>query len=296
MLNLFSSHQTVEIPAGHTEIVVSEAAPGPADQDKVWLKIDGTGDPVNFYWFNGGSWKEVNPPNVFWGIASNVLNAYSLAVAKPPPALVTGQLYLFKVPTANTGAATLQVNAFGAFAFNAAGLPLVAGQLVVNAYIGAIWTGTTFELMGAQSSQIAVSQLIPGTEGQRVTTTSAVAVWQGGFYRFALIAVPTVSGVTDLGLHGLGVQPDLVYFYLECTVANNGFTVGERIDVQAAYTTVSSNDKKVLQGSADATNARIARYVPGGGFFVLSNSTGIEVDISGVLAADWKLGCNLWVF
>jgi hypothetical protein len=51
-----------------------------------------------------------------------------------------------------------------------------------------------------------------------------------------------------------------------------------------------------LQGSADATNARIARYVPGGGFFVLSNSTGIEVDISGVLAADWKLGCNLWVF
>ena len=295
LLDTFSSHQSVELPIGFAQLVVSASTPAPVDQDKVWLKLDGLGNPVNFYWFNAGSWKEVNPPNVFWGIASNVGNAYTIAVAKPPAALVTGQLFLFKVPLANTGAATLQVNALGVFPFNASGVALPSGTLVANAYVGAVWTGTTFELFGGGTPSVNVSQIVAGTNGQRITTTGGVSVWQGGYFQYPLIAVPTVDGVTNLGAHGLGVKPDLQFFYLECVVANNGFTVGERIDVQAAYTTVSSNDKRLLQGSADNASARIARYVPGGGFFVLSNSTGIEVDISGVLA-DWKLGASLWVF
>jgi hypothetical protein len=295
LLDTFSSHQTVLLPAGSTQIIVSDSTPGPADQDKVWLKVDGVGNPVNFYWFNGGSWKEVNPPLVFWGIGSNVGNAYTVSVANPPPALVTGQMYMFKVPTSNTGAATLQVNAFGSFSFNAAGVALTAGQLVVNSYIGAIWTGTTFELFGAQSSSIAVSQLIPGTNTQRVTTTGGIAVWQGGYQRLTPVAVPTVTGITTM-THTLGVKPDLYNVYLICTGNNNGWVVDDMIDISQIFQSNAGTDYyQILVATVGISSVVVRHSNLNTGLFTYKNSDGTLVDLFPNIA-NWKLGASLWVF
>ena len=37
-------------------VIISETTPDPADQDKLWVKIDGGGFPVGTFIFNGGEW------------------------------------------------------------------------------------------------------------------------------------------------------------------------------------------------------------------------------------------------
>jgi hypothetical protein len=258
LLDTFSSHQTVLLPAGSTQIIVSDSTPGPADQDKVWLKVDGVGNPVNFYWFNGGSWQEVNPPLVFWGIGSNVGNAYTVSVANPPPALVTGQLYLFKVPAANTGASTLQINAFGAFAFNAAGVALTSGQLVVNSYIGAVWTGTTFELFGAGSPTIDVTRITPGSNKQRIETTAGVPGWRGGWTSVTQSTIPTtIAGASNIGNHLLGAVPNLMTAWLQVKTGqtDQGYSALDRVELCKALTVDGgSNDKQAYSIVVDLTS------------------------------------------
>lgn len=299
LLDTFSSHQSVTFPAGATEIIVSASQPMPADQDKVWLKVDGVGNPVNFYWFNGGSWKEVNPPNVFWGIASNVGNAYTVSVSKPPTALVTGQLFLFKVPLANTGAATLQVNAFGAFAFNGSGVALPSGTLVANAYIGAVWTGTTFELFGGGNPSINISQLVPGANRQRIETDTGVPTWRGGWNTIEQATIPTVTaGASNIGNHLLGAVPSLVSAYLEVKAGqtDQGYAAGDRIDLGKALTVNTSNDKQAYAIVVDLTSVYLIPSIYSG--IVIPNKTTGDYTAGDITAtiAKWKIVVNVFLF
>jgi len=300
LLDTFSSHQSVELPIGFAQLVVSASTPAPADQDKVWLKLDGLGNPVNFYWFNLGSWVEVNPPNVFWGIASNVGNAYTIAVAKPPAALVTGQLFLFKVPLANTGAATLQVNAFGVFAFNASGVALPSGTLVANAYVGAVWTGTTFELFGGGTPSVNITQLNPGSNRQRIETDTGVPTWRGGWNTITLGTIPTViGGASNIGNHLLGATPDLVTAYLRVKTGqtDQGYAALDCIDLAKALTIDGgSNDKQAYAIVVDLTSVYLIPSIYTG-IVVPNKTTGnyTSGDITATIAK-WEIVVNMFVF
>lgn len=91
---------------------------------------------------------------------------------------------------------------------------------------------------------------------------NAEAIWEQGTRAFSRnsatilnATLATVSSVTTVA-HGLGARPTMVILKLECTSADNGFSVGDEIEYQNSdspgnYATYVTND---------ATNIKILQY------------------------------------
>lgn len=84
-------------------------------------------------------------------VSAGTLNAYTLTLNQSIPALTAGMSFTFRADRDNTGAATLNVNALGAFALNQiGGDALIAGQIVSGGSYTATYTGTEFRLRGSE--------------------------------------------------------------------------------------------------------------------------------------------------
>jgi hypothetical protein len=122
-----------------------------------------------------------------YAAATNSGNAYSVTLAPAPTGLVAGMRVKFKVAAANTGAATLNVNALGAIAIKKSGATtLGSGDMATGQIIEVCFDGTNFQLMSG--SPATVSTL------NRVTIT-ATGAWSW---------TPTFTGFADFTLQGAG--------------------------------------------------------------------------------------------
>ena len=78
LVNVLAECLQVPLPDGYTQIVVSSNTPAPADQGKIWLKLDGAGNPIAFYKYAGGAWVPVAPQSMFWAADGGTVNALSI--------------------------------------------------------------------------------------------------------------------------------------------------------------------------------------------------------------------------
>lgn len=83
ILNKSAKYLTVEAPLGTTVVIVSESQPVADDQDKVWIRLESSGDPNGEYVFTNGDWKrvpalEVNSIIFFSGLCSAVPDGWHL--------------------------------------------------------------------------------------------------------------------------------------------------------------------------------------------------------------------------
>lgn len=79
-----------------------------------------------------------------FGVSSSGNDTYAITLAPVPAAYVTGQRFYFKPDTANTAAATLNVNGLGAKAVvRPDGSALVTGDILANQIIGVEYDGTS---------------------------------------------------------------------------------------------------------------------------------------------------------
>lgn len=145
LINLAAQYLGVQFPTNYTQIVISDTTPAPADNGKIWLKVDGSGNPIGFFKYAGGVWTAITPQNVFFGIDTGAANAISVNISNYPYATQQNGLFIVKVKAANTGATTLAINAFGAVAVKIGGADPYANAFLADRWYAFTYTGTTFE-------------------------------------------------------------------------------------------------------------------------------------------------------
>ena len=144
------------------------------------------------------------------------------------------------------------------------GVTLV-GNMVVND------GSATFRVRRLTSSTVSVTRLETGS-GSPIFTKS---------YESSALAV-TAAGLFTLA-HSLGEEPKIVYFFLECTVANLGYSIGDRV----AFSLYSNTSTiRTTNYTIDATNIRW-KFTNDTGTILLGNkSTGAG---TAILKTSWRL-------
>lgn len=165
------------------------------------------------------------------GTAGGTANALTLTLAPAPTAYATFQRFIFKASSANTGAATLNVNSLGAKALkrlvDGTLRALIAGDIASGRIYEAIYDGTQFVVLGVAkpftSAAITASTLAAGDK----TYTAA---------------------------HGLPQRPFRAWAELVCTTADLNYSVGEVVIPMGLFKISSGSTWSGIEISFDATN------------------------------------------
>lgn len=196
IINLVSQYVVGQFPVGFTQIVKSETTPIPADQDKIWLKVDGAGLPIGFFLFVGGNWEPIAPAELYFAPDTGSANSVAITVPNYPHTALDNGLFVVKMNAANTGgAATLTVNAFSAVPIKIGGVDPYANALLEDHYYAFVYTGTTFEPLNptppVQSPTVAAQYVYTEPSG-----TAPVAIPSGN------TTVPLNSTLPNSGTFG----------------------------------------------------------------------------------------------
>jgi len=188
--------------------------------------------------------------------------AYAITLSPAPTSYVTGMVVRFRVNTANTGGATLNVNGLGAQTIYSAGsyTTLAAGQLQPNCQYTAVYvSGGGFCLIGVRPFFITGENALSGSNGVIINTP-----------------------------HGLGGVPTLVRGILRCKTGENGYSAGDEIDCGTMWT---SQPLPAFYITATATNLILVQtgavsFMPrGAGSGASAGTTGG----TSITTANWKL-------
>lgn len=179
-------------------------------------------------------------------------DTYVITLSPAPAAYVTGMTIRFKANTANTGAATLNVNSLGAKTIKKSyNSDLTTGDIVASQVVEVIYDGTNFQIQSVLSGSISVVN-----SGQTTKDLSTVG--------------------TQTIAHGLGITPKIVRFSMQygdgasgasvtifsiCqAVYSNGSTVG-------TYLTVRTGDGATTSFNLQGGSTRIYTRNDGGGSY-----------------------------
>lgn len=282
-LNAFAAALRIPFPSGYTQIVVSASTPDPSDQGKIWLKVDGGGAPVGFFYYSGGAWVPINPPNVYFGTDSGAANAYVVGAVSPtyPLAALSQGVFFINITTQNTGASTLQINAFAAKGIKVGGADLWSGALKAGRWYAMVYDGTNFEVVGI--SQLTTSDITPGTDAQFLRTRNVggtlTTIWETSIFESTATAFP--GATTPLSWnHGFSVVPKFFRVVAVCTATEAGYAVGDEVPVEALYASGGSQSCTTWASSvAVGFNSTVAVQIT-------NKTTGASV---GLTTAKWNL-------
>lgn len=103
---------------------------------------------------------------VGYAISAGSANAYTVDVgSSAPSAYATGQIVGFQASFANTGNATINISGLGAKNLFLGSTGLLSGAIATNAYVGAVYDGTRFEI--TQTSDLISAAASANTVGLR---------------------------------------------------------------------------------------------------------------------------------
>lgn len=159
-----------------------------------------------------------------YAASSSGNDTYAVTLAPVPAAYVNGLVVNFKPDTANTGAATLNVNGLGAIAITKNNdVALATGDIEANQIVTVVYnsTGPTFNMQ----SQVAAASASGGMTLISTQTASASATldWTGlsaGYKLYQMIItnlIPNGAATTFRLLLGTGAGPTFGYQHRFCT-------------------------------------------------------------------------------
>lgn len=124
-----------------------------------------------------------------YGADGGGTDAYAISLDSPPSAYVTGMFILFRANTANTGAASLNVNALGAKAIKKNGnADLNDNDITAGQVVGVVYDGTNFQMVGGNTAKASSAEINTGTEPNKFITPEQLAG--------SNLPVPTAAGDT----------------------------------------------------------------------------------------------------
>ena len=195
---------------------------------------------------------------------TGAVDAYVLAAQsgqQAPASLFDGQLFFFKAGNSNTGASTVSLFGLGVKSItDVAGAPLTSSVIVAGRYVT-----LRYNLVSDRC------EIIRGSNG--VLTSEYISSAQ------------TIVTAGQLILaHGLGVEPKLLRYILECQTAELGYSIGDRVAVDMNSSIASQS--RFSSAKIDATNITI-RYSDLVNVFTLGNATSGAVGAP--TNANWRL-------
>lgn len=100
----------------------------------------------------------VSQIGLFYAADSVGTDAYAITLSPAPAAYVAGMTINFKAGTANTGAATLKINALAAITIKKnVSADLATGDILVNQIVTVVYDGTNFQLISNSSQNLQVT-------------------------------------------------------------------------------------------------------------------------------------------
>jgi hypothetical protein len=146
-------------------------------------------------------------------------DTYAITLDRAPTAYAEGHLFHFKANTANTGAATLNVNALGALAIlKNDDEVLTDGDIQAGQIVSVVHDGTQFQMVSPTAAQMSVANKDTLTDGSDASLLHihTVACGEDSF-------TPTAVENTKVIAHGLGRVPNFVKVTWGVTTAVNAF-------------------------------------------------------------------------
>ncbi|ACT50860.1 hypothetical protein [Methylovorus glucosotrophus] len=147
----------------------------------------------------------------------------------------------------------------------------------------------------ATASQKGVVELATATEIKSLDSTRAIAADQMqaavGFAAMYESPQQTITSGGSLTIaHGLGRTPVMVSHQLVCVTAEQGFSVGDRLNISPLHME-GTNVNRGMSVISDATNIGIRFGISANVFAVPHFSTGT---IAGLTNANWRLVVRAW--
>jgi hypothetical protein len=293
-LDEYCANTTIELPDYYGQFVVSSTTPSAGDQDKIWLKLDGSNNPIGWFKYVSGAWTQIDPPNVWYGALTGSANTYALSLSNYPSTLapVTGHVFVVKIPTGstNTGASTVNLNAFGAKAVKSAGSDVWSSALVADRWYTLVYDGTNYEL--TNNKQLLASDVPAGSDGDFFRTRNVSGTLTSKFespYIGTEQSVPSAGGSVTWS-HSLGAVPIHVQVRFRCKTADFlNYSVNDEVDALSAFGT-AGNDQYLSTVIANSTQVVFVRNSgTGSGIQIANKTTGSTA--AAITEANWKLVC-----
>lgn len=184
-------------------------------------------------------------------------DTYAITLSPAPTAYTTGMVVHFYANTANTGAATLNVNSLGAKTIKKKkDQDLETGDVEAGQILTVVYDGTNFQMQ----SELASANLVfkNGRQSHDLSVNGADTIAHGLgktplFVRVSLVFAIVDGSGTSIGVYN-GTTVSLTYGYANsATVINDGSTS----DIIHVITNPTTGDRTSATISVDATNITI---------------------------------------
>lgn len=207
--------------------------------------------------YDGTNMRLLTSQNQFYGTDAGGTDAYAVTIAYSPVRYITGQKFIFKANTANTGEASLNVNSLGAKEIkryvDGELVDLTTGDIYANQIVTVVYDGSFFQMQGPfNRTSIFRTTGISGGSGSTVVeltgsqTTMTVASNSRVFISSSMDASWTTTSACTLGIYYRQGNNASASF---AQVATGGSTTSGGSDTRTVNLSMSGMTPQLASGS-----------------------------------------------
>ncbi len=154
--------------------------------------------------------------SIIFGADGGSTDSYAITLSPVPASLTTGLTIVAKFNTANTGAATIDVNSLGAKAIKKNGSSaLVTGDILAGQISMLVYDGTNFQLMSPNIVEL--TKLLNKGSYQSVTTLATATGATALDCSISNIFLITMSGAATLSLSSISIGQTILIIFTNAT-------------------------------------------------------------------------------
>lgn len=245
----------------------------------------------------------VSVQNSVWsyGADAGSTDAYAITLTPAVTAYATGQVFYFKVNTANTGASTLNVNGLGAIAIKKnTSVDLDTGDLIVGSIIHVAYDGTNFQLQTPVSQSVSSSVGYSFTAGEDISQGDVVQISSADTVkRVFASALPTTFTQTATFVDSFSVSdPNQNAFFLEIGTGIRAFVYGEngtnteilRIPLTTTTGAIGTMTQTTSFGAGSSSTNIDAIAIGSNKILACFNSAGVQAQVADLTNSAFTVG------
>ena len=220
-VDAFAAAMRVTLPTSASQIVISQTAPPPAEQDRIWFQVDANNHVLAIKSFDQGTgdWERVDDiPYYFNDIGS--ANSLQITTGDSVSILndIGGRLFIIKASAANTSTTpTLTVDGCPVTVIKKNGSEaLQAGNIAAGMLCIIIYDGTQFQLLNPKYVSVSGTYLTYYNQSSQTSIPANASIFE---WNHGITGVPSEFGA-----------------YLVCQVSELGYSVGDRVPFTSAQT------------------------------------------------------------
>ena len=167
------------------------------------------------------------------------------------------------------------------------GIKIGNGAVGTTNIAGGGVTITNLATNSVGTAQILVNAIVTTNILNQAVTTNKLSVYIPEFYSPTTNAMPS-AGAANSYSHGLSGVPTMIRVVLQCNQTENGYSVGDELDVHGIY---STGVVPAFEIATSSTTISLVRYDTSSTIYVLNKSTGAQ---STLTTTKWVVKVRAW--